>query len=173
MPSSPSSPSSRAISFGKTPSSNQPSMPGSTRLRTKSRTVSRISLSSSLRREPTSRKSEGSSRLLLVAGGWAVVLTSPLKRAGACSFSREPYRVTGVGDIAVLGGGHGALATAADLALRGFRVRLALRNRRRFSELFETGRLTLAGAGAEGEAQLAQVTDDHAAAVRGVELALM
>jgi opine dehydrogenase len=81
--------------------------------------------------------------------------------------------VTGVGDIAVLGGGHGALATAADLALRGFRVRLALRNRRRFSELFETGRLTLAGAGAEGEAQLAQVTDDHAAAVRGVELALM
>jgi opine dehydrogenase len=81
--------------------------------------------------------------------------------------------VTAVGDIAVLGGGHGALATAADLALRGFRVRLALRNRQRFSELFESGRLTLSGLTGEREAQLAQVTDDHAAAVRGVELALM
>jgi opine dehydrogenase len=81
--------------------------------------------------------------------------------------------VTGVLEIAVLGGGHGALAAAGDLALRGFRVRLALRNRLRFAELFETGRLAIGGAAGEGVAELALVTEDHAAAVRGAELTLI
>jgi opine dehydrogenase len=74
--------------------------------------------------------------------------------------------------IAVLGGGHGALAAAGDLACRGFPVRLALRSRARFAELFETGRLTLTGA-IEGVADLAAVTDDHAAAARGADLVLV
>jgi opine dehydrogenase len=74
--------------------------------------------------------------------------------------------------IAVLGGGHGALAAAGDLALRGFEVRLALRNRGRFVELFEAGRITLTGA-IEGVADLAAVTDDHAAAARGADLVLI
>ena len=74
--------------------------------------------------------------------------------------------------IAVLGGGHGALAAAGDLALRGFQVRLALRNRGRFAELFETGRITLTGA-IQGPADLALVTDDHAAAARGADLVLV
>jgi opine dehydrogenase len=74
--------------------------------------------------------------------------------------------------VAVLGGGHGALAAAGDLALRGFAVRLALRSRDRFAELFETGRLTLTGA-IEGTGQLAAVTDDHAAAARGADLVLV
>lgn len=75
--------------------------------------------------------------------------------------------------MAVLGGGHGALATAGDLARRGFEVRLALRNRPRFAELFETGRLHLTGALGDFTAEPAVVTDDHAAAVRGAELVLV
>lgn len=72
----------------------------------------------------------------------------------------------------MLGGGHGALATAGDLAVRGFQVTLALRHRERFAELFETGRLKLSGAiNAVGE--LAAVTDDHPAAVRGADLVLI
>ena len=74
--------------------------------------------------------------------------------------------------VAVCGGGHGALAAAGDLAQRGFEVRLALRNRKRFARLFETRRLRLQGA-LEGEVELADVTDDHAAAVRGADLVLV
>jgi len=72
----------------------------------------------------------------------------------------------------VLGGGHGAMATAGDLAVRGFQVTLALRHRERFAELFETGRLKLSGA-IEALAELAAVTDDHPAAVRRADLVLI
>lgn len=78
-----------------------------------------------------------------------------------------------VGTVAVLGGGHGALATAADLALRGFEVRLALRNRDRFRELFASRALSIEGAGREGTAELAEVTDDHGDAVEGADLVLV
>lgn len=71
--------------------------------------------------------------------------------------------------IAVLGGGHGAVAAAGDLTARGFTVALALRNRPRFAELFETGRVSLEGA-LELTAELDTVTDDHAAAVAGADL---
>lgn len=74
--------------------------------------------------------------------------------------------------IAVLGGGHGALAAAGDLAHRGFQVTLAVRNRPRFAELFETGRVRLTGA-IEGVGDLAAVTDDHAAAAAGADLVLV
>lgn len=74
--------------------------------------------------------------------------------------------------VAVCGGGHGALAAAADLALRGFEVRLALRNRERFHELFETRRLRIEGV-LEGEAELPLVTADHAEAVRGADVVLV
>ena len=75
--------------------------------------------------------------------------------------------------VAVLGGGHGALATGADLALRGHEVVLALRNRERFAELLATRRIEITGVAAEGTAELAEVTDDHAAAVRGADLVLL
>lgn len=74
--------------------------------------------------------------------------------------------------VAVLGGGHGALTTAGDLASRGFQVRLALRSRERFRQLFETGRITLEGA-LETQAELTEVTDDHATAARGADLVLI
>ena len=74
--------------------------------------------------------------------------------------------------IAVCGGGHGALTAAGDLTQRGFEVRLALRNRDRFAPVFETGRIRLEGA-LDGEVEVASVTDDHAAAVRGADLVLL
>lgn len=74
--------------------------------------------------------------------------------------------------VAVLGGGHGAVATAGDLALRGHQVRLALRNRDRFAEIFATGRIRLEGL-IEGEAEVAEVSDDHAAAVDGADLVVV
>lgn len=74
--------------------------------------------------------------------------------------------------VAVLGGGHGAVATAGDLALRGHEVRLALRNRDRFAEIFATRRIRLEGR-IEGEAEVADVTDDHASAVEGAEVVVV
>ena len=72
----------------------------------------------------------------------------------------------------MLGGGHGALATAADLGSRGFEVRLALRNRPRFEALFATRHVRATGV-LEAEAELALVTTDHGAAVRGADLVLV
>lgn len=77
-----------------------------------------------------------------------------------------------VATVAVLGGGHGAVTAAADLTARGFGVRLALRNRARFEELFETGTVRLEGA-IEATSELQEVTDDHAAALRGADLVLI
>jgi opine dehydrogenase len=79
---------------------------------------------------------------------------------------------TKVGTVAVLGGGHGAVTAAGDLAARGFDVRLALRNRNRYAQLFETGKVTLEGA-IESTSELEEVTDDHAAAMRGADLVLV
>jgi len=75
--------------------------------------------------------------------------------------------------VTVIGGGHGAMAAAADLALRCHAVTLAVRNRARFAEVFDTGRIALTGVAGEGVATLAHVTHDHAAAVRGAELVLV
>ena len=77
-----------------------------------------------------------------------------------------------VGTVAVLGGGHGALAAAGDLGLRGYEVRLALRNRERFAELFATRRVRLTGR-IEGEAELAWVGDDHTRAVAGADIVVV
>ena len=74
--------------------------------------------------------------------------------------------------VAVLGGGHGAVATAGDLALRGHEVRLALRNRERFADVFATRRIRLEGQ-IDGEAEVAVVTDDHARAAEGADVVVV
>lgn len=74
--------------------------------------------------------------------------------------------------VAVLGGGHGAVAAAGDLALRGHDVTLALRNRDRFAEIFATRRVRLEGL-IDGDAELADVVDDHARAVLGAEVVVV
>ena len=75
-------------------------------------------------------------------------------------------------NVAVLGGGHGAVAVAGDLALRGHEVRLALRNRPRFEEIFAKRTIRLEGL-IEGEAGLAAVSDDHAEVVAGADVVLV
>ena len=67
--------------------------------------------------------------------------------------------------IAVLGGGNGAHALAADLALRGHRVRMYYR-RRRARQVFATGEIQVSGA-FSGTARLELVTDELAKAVAG------
>jgi opine dehydrogenase len=75
-------------------------------------------------------------------------------------------------NVAVLGGGHGAVAAAGDFALRGHEVTLALRNRERFAQIFAMRRIVLDGQ-IEGEAEVAEVTDDHARAVRGADVVVV
>lgn len=74
--------------------------------------------------------------------------------------------------VAVLGGGHGAVATAGDLALRGHEVRLALRNRERFVRIFADRRIRLEGQ-LDGEVEVAEVTTDPARAIGGAEVVLV
>ena len=74
--------------------------------------------------------------------------------------------------VAVLGGGTAPSATAGDLALRGHDVRLALRNRERFAEIFATRRIRVRGL-IDGEAEVGEVTDDHTAAVEGADLVVV
>ena len=64
------------------------------------------------------------------------------------------------------------MATAGDLALRGHDVRLALRNRARFAEIFATRRIRLEGL-IDGEAHLTAVVDDHAEAVEDADVVVV
>ena len=72
--------------------------------------------------------------------------------------------------IAVLGGGHGAYAAAADLSERGHEVRLWRRDAAALAPVIDTGRITLKDHRGRRDVPIAQATVDIAAAVRGVEL---
>ena len=76
------------------------------------------------------------------------------------------------GRIAVLGGGNGAHAMAADMALRGFEVALAELPAfaERIKKLLRTKTIRLDGVGRSGEARLALATTDVAQAVAGAEV---
>jgi opine dehydrogenase len=78
-----------------------------------------------------------------------------------------------VRSVAVLGAGNGGCAAAADLAMRGFDVRLFNRTRARIEPIIERGGLELAGAAGEGFVELPVVTDDMADALRGAELVMV
>jgi len=72
--------------------------------------------------------------------------------------------------VAVLGAGHGGAATAADLTLRGFEVRLHGRREAALAPL--RGGITVRGA-REGTAVPALITTDLAAAVAGADLVIL
>ena len=76
--------------------------------------------------------------------------------------------------VAVIGAGNGGKAAAADLALQGVQVRLFEfpEYRSNIDELAQTRRLTCTGA-LEGEAELALVTTDLAAAVDGADVLMV
>ncbi len=71
--------------------------------------------------------------------------------------------------IAVLGGGNGAHAAAADLALRGFEVNMYEDERfaSNMQQVFETKKIELSGAAGSGTAELAAAAD---LALRGFEV---
>jgi opine dehydrogenase len=75
--------------------------------------------------------------------------------------------------VAVLGAGNGGCAAAADLAGRGFEVRLYNRSRERLEPLLERGGLERYGEAGEGFVELAVITDDLDRAVGGADLVML
>jgi opine dehydrogenase len=75
--------------------------------------------------------------------------------------------------VAVLGGGHGAYATAADLALAGHGVRLWRRREEDLATIRGAGGITLVAEGRRGKAVLERVTAELADAVAGAEVVIV
>jgi opine dehydrogenase len=76
-------------------------------------------------------------------------------------------------EIAVLGGGHGCYAAAADLSERGHKVRFWRRDARAFQPVLETSTVTLKDERGERPVRISKPTLDIGAAVRGAELLLI
>lgn len=74
--------------------------------------------------------------------------------------------------IAVLGGGNGSYAAAADLAEQGHEVRLWRRDASAFAPVLESGAIGLRDARGARRVRLALATTDLAAAVGGAQLVL-
>jgi opine dehydrogenase len=72
--------------------------------------------------------------------------------------------------IAILGGGHGAYAAAADLSETGHEVRLWRRDAAALEPVVRAGAITLKDAAGAREVPLALATADIGAALKGAEL---
>lgn len=75
--------------------------------------------------------------------------------------------------VAVLGGGHGSYAAAADLAEQDHEVRLWRRDAAAFAPVLESGSIRLMDANGERKVHLALATTDIGAAVRRAELLIV
>lgn len=75
--------------------------------------------------------------------------------------------------VAVLGGGNGAYAGAADLSAQGHEVRLWRRNADALAPVRDAGMITLKDAAGSRAVQIACVTGDIGEAVRGAEVIFM
>ena len=110
------------------------------------------------------------------ASSWAIP-KSAWPRCVATASSRERAcngRPGGVPvNVAILGGGNGSYATAADLALAGHRVRLWRRSASDLAPLQAAGAITLVGEGREGAARLDRATADLAEALDGAEVVIV
>lgn len=72
--------------------------------------------------------------------------------------------------VAVLGAGNGGLSSAADLALRGFDVRLYSRRPETLEAVAAAGGIELEGAAGEGFVPIPVITNDLAEAVTGADV---
>jgi opine dehydrogenase len=72
--------------------------------------------------------------------------------------------------IAILGGGHGCYAAAADLSEQGHEVRLWRRDAAALQPVVESGCITLKDVQGTREVRIAQATADIGAALKGAEL---
>jgi opine dehydrogenase len=75
--------------------------------------------------------------------------------------------------VAVIGAGNGGCASAADLTLRGFDVRLYTRSHKRLEPIIAAGGVEITGAAANGFARIDVVTDDLARAVSGADIVML
>jgi opine dehydrogenase len=75
--------------------------------------------------------------------------------------------------IAILGGGHGAYAAAADLAEQGHEIRLWRRDVKALAPLIESPSITLTDSLGKRHVNIALATPDIGAAIRGAELILI
>lgn len=75
-----------------------------------------------------------------------------------------------VKEIAVIGGGNGALTTAADMALAGFNVRMWTAFPQEYERIYESKIVKLKGLGRTGDAAIAVVTRDLKEALEGAEV---
>jgi opine dehydrogenase len=82
------------------------------------------------------------------------------------------YGDMAVKTVAILGAGHGGFAAAADLACRGYAVRLQARNPQRLAALRERGGIEARGI-VQGHVPIADTTTDVAEAVRGADLIML
>jgi opine dehydrogenase len=76
-------------------------------------------------------------------------------------------------NVAVLGGSHGAFATAADLTLAGHRVRLWRRAEADVASLTKSRTITLVAEARQGPAKLDAVTADIAEAIREAQVVIV
>ena len=76
-------------------------------------------------------------------------------------------------EIAVLGGGHGCYAAAADLADKGHRVRFWRRDAEAFAPVLDTATIALKDPEGDREATLALATTDVGEAITGADLIVM
>lgn len=76
-------------------------------------------------------------------------------------------------EVAVLGGGNGAYACAADLSAQGHRVRFWRRDARSLAALRASGSITLKDIDGERRVPIACITDDIGEALRGAALVVM
>ncbi len=75
--------------------------------------------------------------------------------------------------VAVLGAGNAGTTAAADLSLRGFRVRLASRSPEKVEPIQERGAIALLGVAGEGEGRPELITTDLGEAVDGADLVML
>jgi opine dehydrogenase len=75
-----------------------------------------------------------------------------------------------VKEVAVIGGGNGALTTAGDMALAGFNVRMWTAFPEEYGEIYKTRTIKLRGLGRQGAAKIQVVTKDLGEAVSGAEV---
>jgi opine dehydrogenase len=75
-----------------------------------------------------------------------------------------------VKEVAVLGGGNGALTTAGDMTLAGFNVRMWTAFPEELGEIYKTKTIKMRGLGRTGDATIHMVTRDIGEAVSGADV---
>jgi opine dehydrogenase len=75
-----------------------------------------------------------------------------------------------VKEVAVIGGGNGALTTAGDMALAGYNVRLWTAFPEELGKVYETKTVKVRGAGRQGNARISLVTRHLGEAVKGADV---